>query len=739
MIIEKQIDLMERLTEVYKNNLGEHKTTAEAAFLAVMLPEVMLDYDGKSWFIGDYFELPIGHSAQVRGQGLGYYCLPRVFEYYLSDSSISDNNKVRLKNLLEFWLSHDTKSKIEKRAGIKLRSVINMTNIDYGENHNEVVLPLYRLAGTQLDYELLLTTGLPGMRNLIISKVYDRTLCDAMLSVVDTMFAIIERYIKALEAVQSDTSYDSRKFNIILTALKTIKAGKPETFHQAIQLIWLYAQCAGCYNYGRLDDYLAPYYEADINAGRITEAEALEYIVDFYDRLSTRCSVTDGRFTVGGVGRKYPAAADRLALQMMEAVRIRHTVLPQLTLRFYSGQNPALMKKALELISEGTTYPLLYNDDVNINAVGTAFGIGHNEAEQYLPYSCGEYIINHKSIGTPSATINVLKALEVTIFGGRELIADRQMGTATGGLESFETFNEFLVAYKKQLTLYIDACAEFQMLEYTVASDSNAFLLISMLSDDCLDRSQTVLGGGIRYLCGALECYGNTNAADSLAAIKRLVYDEAKISRSELCEMLKNNYSGYEMQRMQLLDIPKYGNDDDYADSFMHDLHEFLCGKISDAGRRVGMHAFLAVLINNSFNSIFGLITAASADGRLSGTYMANANNPTGGMDKSGITAMLNSLLKLRPDIHAGYVQNIKLSTNMFTEFPENARALLDTYFSQGGTQAMITVLNKNDLEDAMTNPQNHLNLLVRVGGFTAKFIELPLFVQKEIASRTLY
>lgn len=739
MNLDMQIDLMEKLTKSFENNIGENKSKVEADFLNIFLPGSMLPYNNPNWFVGDYFELPIGHSAQIKGQGLGFYCLPRVFENYLSSNDVSDIQKQRLRVIFDFWSSHDTKSQIESQINDNLRKVLPVTNIDYFENINEVILPLYRLAGTQLDFDLLLKNGIPGMVDIIKRDVHDSLLCDSMCNVLNTLLSIIDNYILEIQEFLSNQNEMFNKIETLIYSLKELKVSKPKTMHQAIQLIWLYSQCAGSYNYGRLDDYLAGFYYSDIKNGLITSETAIEYFTDFYDNISKRCAVTDGRFTIGGKGRNYEIQADELALLMMETVRRRHCVLPQLTLRFYNHQNPLLMEKAYELIAEGTTFPLLYNDEINISAVSVAFDIGIKDAEQYLPYSCGEYIINHKSIGTPSGTLNVLKALEITLFNGTELISNKDMGIKTGGLASFENFNDLIDAYKAQLSIYIEACAEFQMLEYKVAGEHNSFLLISMLMDDCIEKNIPLLSGGVEYLCGALECYGNTNVADSLSAIKTLVYDKKSISKKDLLCILKNNFVGYESQRQLMISVPKYGNDNIFADKFMVDLHIFLCNKISEAGKRFGMHSFLAVLINNSFNSTFGLITGASPDGRLASTYMANANNPAGGMDNSGVTAMLNSLLKLDPNIHAGYVQNIKLSKNMFLEHSVKTKALFDTYFSQGGTQAMITVINKNDLEDAMVNPRNHSNLLVRVGGFSAKFIDLPIYVQNEIISRTIY
>ncbi|MBQ5985648.1 MAG: pyruvate formate-lyase, partial [Clostridia bacterium] len=188
-----------------------------------------------------------------------------------------------------------------------------------------------------------------------------------------------------------------------------------------------------------------------------------------------------------------------------------------------------------------------------------------------------------------------------------------------------------------------------------------------------------------------------------------------------------------------LLDAEKYGNDQDGADAMAVDLHEYVCRTVRDLAPQVGLHSYMVVIINNEANTVLGRFTAASADGRKARESMANANNPAGGTDQNGVTAMLNSLVKLRTDIHAGAVQNMTFSPELFNDNRPVLRALLQTYFDNGGPQCMINVLHRGDLEDAMAHPERHQSLLVRVGGFSARFVTLSPDVQREIASRTLY
>ena len=191
--------------------------------------------------------------------------------------------------------------------------------------------------------------------------------------------------------------------------------------------------------------------------------------------------------------------------------------------------------------------------------------------------------------------------------------------------------------------------------------------------------------------------------------------------------------------KQKLLSAPKYGNDDKEADDMMMKVHNHVCLYTMEKAKEVGLDSYLVVNINNSANTIFGKYTAASADGRLKGTPLANGNTPHMGMDTNGPTALLNSIAKPRTDIHAGASQNLKLTRVMFSRYRKQTEALIQSHFISGGAQLMITAVNKGDLERAMIHPEEYPNLLVRVGGFSARFVELEPAIQLEIINRTLY
>jgi Pyruvate-formate lyase len=521
--------------------------------------------------------------------------------------------------------------------------------------------------------------------------------------------------------------------------LENITLRKPETLREAIQLVWIYGLLTPQVEYGRMDVYLGDLYVHDIYKGIISEQEALEMIQSFFRLIDHLDCEVDGRVIIGGYGRRNKTNADRFCLVAIEACRTVKEVLPQFTLRFYKETPAEVWNAAMQCIEEGRTYPLLYNDDVLIPGIMKAYGVNRQRAESYVPLGCGEIEFDHYSFGTPSGYLNMLKTLEVAMHGGCDPVSKKYFGPVTKPFDQCSSFEEFYQEYKKHLNYYVNAEAKFETYLYQKTGGLHAFMYVTMLYDKCCERGKAVFNEGCASLNGTLELYGLVNAADSLIAIKKLVFEDKKLTAKQMLTILDSNFSGYERERKMMIDCPKYGNDDSYADFMVIDLHKYICKEISLQAPKVGLDTNLAVIINNSQNTTLARWVGASADGRKSGTSMANGNNPSPGADKNGITAMINSILKLPHDNNAGMVQNIRLSREIFTSEREKVYYFIKNYFERGGAQAMISVVGKHDLDNAMKNPDEYRDLIVRVGGFSARFVDLPKDVQKEVFERVTY
>lgn len=715
----------------------------EAKCLEQMYPYIFEDIKAGDKFAGRIKMSLIGFSPEPGG--LGYYCNTPAIRRILEENDYPDAFRAEMEDIIAFWEKEKTQAKVRDAFQPEIAKALPG---DGWDREPLAAAPLYRMAGSYLDYGKLLDNGIEGLEKTVAKRKEsaraqgeETELFEAMEMALQLLSGCCMHYHRqALRMAEAQEDAEKKaEWEKISEALKNISSQKPQTLREAMQLMWLYALISGTINYGRMDVLLGEYLAKDLEEQRLTMEQGQELFNGLWQLIADRRTTWNGRVILGGRGRKNERNADRAALLAMEASRVIKEAEPQLTLRFYEGMDSRLMEKALETIGEGRTYPMLYNDDVNIPAVSNAFRIGIEEAEDYVPFGCGEYVINHKSFGSPNGVINLLKVLEITLHNGKDGVTGKEAGIRTGNFTDFKSFEELWEAYTRQVQYFAAALAVQEELEYRVMGETAPCLYLSMLYDDCIERGKAIFAGGIKYLGGTLETYGNINTADSLTAIKEMVYEKKLLTPERLLKALDADFEGYDKEKHLLENAPKYGNDDPKADDMAVKVHEHICNTVRAQIEKVKLHSYLVVIINNSANTTMGQFTAASADGRKKGMYMANANNPWSGNDKKGLTAMLNSLVKLRPDFHAGAVQNMKFSPELFRDGGAVVKSVLKTYFDNGGTQAMISVVSREDLEQAMIHPEKYNNLFVRVGGFSARFVELEKAVQREIASRTLY
>lgn len=733
------------VTETHRRYRDAHPALREVMCLRAQFPGFLRPIEAEDLFAGRIRYGVAGFSPQESALGLGYYYKPEYINELLAKGEVPPEQEAAVREMLRYWATESTGAKVRAAYPPHLQAALPT---DEWTHEPGIAFPLYRMAGGYLDLDKLVRLGLPGLKDEIAARraakpddAEAQHLYDAMLLALDLVAEMCLWYAAQAEAQASTSAGPDRRAELLAMAqvLRKIAAARPETFREAMQLSWLYILLSGQRNYGRMDIYLGDFLADGLDNGSLTQPEALRLTQGLWRLMAARKYIFDGRVIVGGKGRRNPENADRFALLAMEATRTVLEVEPQLTLRWHRGMNPALWETALTVIGEGRTYPMLYNDDVNVPAVARSFDVPLELAERYVPFSCGEYVLDHASYGTPSAVINLLKALEAALHNGRDSFSGVKIGLETGPLDSFQTFDQLWEAYKRQVEFYVEIMAEQEALEYKVAGQEAPFLLTSILYDDCIGRGRSIFAGGIRHLGGTLETYGNTNTADSLTAIRQLVFEQRAMTLPDLVRMLDADFAGHQADRRQLLAAPKYGNDDPAADAMAVAVHEHVCNHVRNQRQRTDLDSYLVVIINNSANTVLGKMVAASADGRNAREPMANANNPAPGADKKGVTALLNSLVKLDPSLHAGAVQNMKFSWEMFGPRRPQLEALLETYFEQGGTQSMISVVSRGEMEAALKEPEKYYNLFVRVGGFSARFVRLDPDVQREVMARTLY
>lgn len=732
----EQLRLMERYTETHKAASALSKEEREVACLRVLYPALLRSIEPQDLIAGRLDFLPIGFGCVTSVGGVGHYCVFHKLTKFKEQLPQSEHPRVDA--LYAYWLDHDLKTKYCKDA-LKDDIVGMFIDCDYP------LIATARLSGMMLDYRTLMKLGIGGLRSRITAlqkEKGDNAFYRASLECLD-LFGTCCDALK--EKAQRDlTSADAARAADLcrmIDALDKIKSDAPETFYEALQLFWLYALLAGVINYGRMDDVLGTYLKHDLDSGLLNEDEAFRLLRSLWTMIENRRTTVNGRIITGGRGRRDPEAADTFTRIAMKVAQSCRYVEPQFTLRMDRNTPEDIFDAALDTIGQGATYPTLYNDDVNVPAVMHAMRVDETTAEQYVPFGCGEFVIQGQSTGTPNTCINLLKLLQISLNGGIDPMdgIDKSDGVALRPAEELTSFEALYAQYKRLLDHYFDLSIAAQKRSYEIMNEEVSFLFTSILMDDCLGRGKALLDGGVRYLGGTNETYGNINVSDSLAAIREVVFEKKLTTLPALRDAANADFEGQEWLRRQLWEAPKYGNDDDRADALANDLFQFVANGIRDRGIAAGMQYYLIVISNNQLNTEWGRRTAASYDGRHKGQFMNPANNPQGGANHSGPTAMLNSLAKFDAGLHGGSVQNIKFTPDFFNNRREVIKQMFRVYFARGGCHLMVTVVDHGVLEDAVKHPENYRDLIVRVSGFSAVFVNLEPDIQKELMSRVLY
>ena len=298
---------------------------------------------------------------------------------------------------------------------------------------------------------------------------------------------------------------------------------------------------------GRIDDYLGEFYRKDLKTGRITRSGSA-FAGQFFTIIETQCG-RDTRVIIGGMGREHEKSADEFAMLVMDVLEVRRNIFyPQISLRYYKEMNQDIYDRGW-ILGSGMTFPMLYNDDVNVPAVMRAMDVPKKAAEQYSFFGCGEYMLAAR-VWNAKTALNVAKVLELVLHDGINPATGILSGPLAAGQECkklqdiicYEELEELLKTY---LTFFIEIAGGFEELVYDVDGKEAEFLQ-SLSQDDCMTRGRGMLNGGYRYLGGTVETYGNITLSDSMEAIRKVVFEEKRCTLQELVEALDCDFSGKE-------------------------------------------------------------------------------------------------------------------------------------------------------------------------------------------------
>lgn len=540
----------------------------------------------------------------------------------------------------------------------------------------------------------------------------------------------------------------------IAETCRRVPAQPARSFYEALQSLWsifLVVQEATA-SVGRFDQYMYPFYKADLEEGRITEEEALEllqclrikdmHLISAPLRGVKRQQYTGfakwHNFTIGGVTPDGKDASNELTYLLLEAAKRVRTPHHTLTLRVHQATPESLMLKALELVKTGVGMPAFIGDKSYIEWL-LSRNVPLELARDYVVAGCVETSIPGRS-RQPKCTFFVPpKVLEIFLHGGIDQRTGLEIGPFKVDAESFKTFGDFLDAFKEYLAHFVRLSAELINIDIA-ASIKYASPIDSALMVDAIKEGKSLMERRMPYENGAaISLCGMVNVADSLAVIKKLVFEEKRATMKELKAALDANWEGYEELRRMCLAVPKYGNDDDYVDKIAADMYTFYAGMVPTVETVYG-GKFIPAAISITSQWAGGAITGATPDGRYATEVLADGGaSAMRGRDTGGPTATIKSASKIDQVRFQSVLMNMKFHPSALRsrEDMRKLSSLIKTYFSLGGKHIQFNVVSRDTLLDAQKHPENHRDLVVRVAGFSAYFIQLSKQVQGEIIART--
>lgn len=578
--------------------------------------------------------------------------------------------------------------------------------------------------------------------------------CDGILAYARRLSG----YAKELADREQDVNRKNELYKIA-DMLMHVPANPPRTFHEALQSIWtleslfVVEENQTGISVGRLDQYIYPMFQADLEAGRMNKLEAFELLSCFIIKCSEvmwLSSELGAKYfagyqpfincTIGGQKRTGGDATNDLTYLIMDAVRFTKMYQPSLACRIHNQSPQKYLKKIVDVVRAGLGFPACHFDDTHIKMM-LAKGFSIEDARDYCLMGCVEpqksgRIYQWTSTGYTQWPI----AIEFVLNRGRMKWHGTMQGLDTGDLADIKTYAEFDEACKKQIEHIIRLSAVGTIVSQRVHRELVPKPLMSLLVEGCMEKGTDVTNGGALVNCGpGLIFSGLGTYADSMAAIKKLVFDDKKYTLQEIRDALEANFAGYEALRTDCLNAPKYGNDDDYVDSIASDI-VIWTERVHNTFKMLFSH-FSHGTLSISNNTPIGEITGATPNGRLAWMPLSDGISPTQGADKLGPTAIIKSVSKLSNEsMSIGMVHNFKLLRGIL-ETPEGENGLitlLRTASILGNGQMQFSYVDNEVLKKAQIEPDKYRDLIIRVAGYSAYFVELCKEVQDEIISRTI-
>ena len=764
-------------TQAYKENQNQPRVMVRALMLQKILENMSIYIEDKSLIAGN--QATKNKNAPIFPEYTMEFVMNELDLFEKRDGDvfyITEETKQQLRDIAPFWENNNLRARGEALLPDEV-SVFMETGVfgregklNAGDAHLAV------------NYERILAEGLKGYeeRTKKLKAALDFTKPEsidknvfykAVLIVIDAVHTFANRYSKLAQDMALTEADAKRKEELL--EISRICAKVPyepaSSFREAVQAVWfiqliLQIESNGhSLSYGRFDQYMYPYYKKDIENGGLSEESALELLTCLWIKtltvnkvrsqahtLSSAGSPMYQNVTIGGQTTDKKDAVNELSFTVLKSVAQTRLTQPNLTVRYHANLNKKFFDECIEVMKLGFGMPALNNDEIIIPSF-INWGVKEEDAYNYSAIGCVETAVPGKwgYRCTGMSYINFPRVLLCAMNNGVDLTSKKRFTKGYGYFTEMETYEDLLAAWDKtvrEMTRYsvivenaIDKASERDVPD----------VLCSALTDDCIGRGKTIKEGGAVYdFISGLQV-GIANMADSLAAIKKLVYEEKKITKQQLWDAILDDFQSPENKKIQEIlieEAPKYGNDNDYVDNLVVEAYNSYLDEIKKypntryqrgpiGGIRYGGTSSISANVGQ------GMGTIATPDGRNAFEPLAEGCSPAHNADKNGPTAVFKTVSKLPTEkITGGVLLNQKMTPQMLSteENKQKLEMLIRTFFNRlHGYHVQYNIVSKETLIDAQKHPEKHKDLIVRVAGYSAFFNVLSKKTQDDIIGRT--
>ena len=762
------IERAKLFTESYKETRGENPTIRFAKAMDYYLTNMTIKIWDDEYIIGNrctkFVGTPLFPEARIDTieQDINIYDTRPVQKLLLTD----EERKIIKEEIIPFWKNEEetVQERFQSYLSPDLKDIMEKLVFAVDVELSSGIRHFFPGHENVLKY---------GINDLIkqahknqekFSRDNDKT---TFLESVIILLNAVKRFIQRFSILARDMAEDEKnskrqkELYEISDICENISENPPQSLKEALQLIYFTHLISGledggfAISVGRLDQYLYPYFIEDIKIGKINNTEVQFLIECFFIKLSTLWNYVISKgviavegppiaenVVIGGIDREGIDTTNELSLIILDAYTHIKTVQPTFCVRIHENTSGNFLKEVVESIKEGTSITLL-NDQVMIPGLINR-GFTLEDAREYAPVGCVEPQHPYKSFGSTNANqFNVVKCLELTLNNGVDMINRKAYGVKN--LKEITSYEGFFEEFKNQVSYFINYMVETMYFLDKAIAELTPQPFLSSTIDDCLDRGLDITNGGAIYNFTGPQLIGLATVADSLAVIKKVVFEDKLVTYKDLVQMLSKNFRGVyngrkgtEWREIFVNKVPKFGNDIDYVDDIANNVAEFYCDEITKHSNYRG-GIYNPGIYSTTFHLAFGIFTGASADGRKKTESLSNGIGPTSCMDKNGPTAVLNSVKKLRNDLMTNG-NSLILAFHPNTLKSEILIPLIQSYFvKDGGYQVQFNVVGKEILRNAQKTPSEYSGLVVRIAGYSVYFSELSKSAQDEIIARTEY